>query len=167
MHKGQCKLGVRRWKAVLLLTLANAGAYACTPPPIYPTKEQRVRAQVRDAYKVFIATIVHADRRPHGEPAERQTESLVFRIDEVYKGKVRAGERYHTVTSGFGASCGVSAWPGTPFRPDSPIRYKDAVIERWLVFSDANRPGELTAPSLPLDEALGELRLVRLAVGKK
>lgn len=167
MYKRQCKLGVRCWEAVLLLTLASAGAYACAPPPIYSNKEQRIRAQVREADKVFIATIVRADRRPRGQPTERQTESLVFRIDEVYKGKLRAGERYHTVTSGFGASCGVSAWPGTPFGPDNPIRDKDAVIKRWLVFSDANRPGELTAPSVPLDKALIELRLVRHAVGKK
>lgn len=122
MHQGQCSLGVRHWEAVLLL-LASSGAYACSPPPIYPNEEQRVRAQMRNADKVFIATLVRADRRPHGQPTELQTKSLVFRIDEVYKGKVRAGERYHTVTSGFGASCGVSAWPGTPFRPNSPVRY--------------------------------------------
>ena len=167
MHQGQCRPGVGRAGAVLLLTLTSIGAYACSPPPIYPNEEQRIRAQVRDADKVFIATIVRADRRPHGQPTERQTESLVFRIEEVYKGKLRAGERYRTMTSGFGASCGVSAWPGRPFRPDSPIREKDTVIKRWLVFSHANRPGELIAPSMPLDEAFNERRLVKLAVGKK
>lgn len=167
MHPRLCGLGVGRVGALLLLSLSTTAAFACTPPPIYPNEEQRIRAQVRAADKVFIATIVHADRKPNGQPSERQTESLVFRIDEVYKGKLRAGERYRTVTSGFGASCGVSAWPGRQFSPDSPVRKKNSVIKRWLVFSDANRPGELVGPSLPLDEAHNERRLVKLAVAKK
>ena len=44
MHQGEFRLWVRRWEAVLLLTLASTGAYACAPPPIYPNEEQRLRA---------------------------------------------------------------------------------------------------------------------------
>lgn len=126
---------ISRLIAVTLLMAGNAApVFACGPAPAehYAKTEKRVRERFDSVDSVVLATLLDVKRVSKIDMGvELQGEKSIFRIDRVFKGSARPGDKLTLTTYSTCANYVVEKWDG----PKGPI----ISSRQWLIYRDRSQ----------------------------
>jgi hypothetical protein len=151
--------------SLLLAHAASSGALACTPPPqeIFASTEKRVRERYALAVSIELATII--DVQPITEPEDNgntllKGERVTFRIDRVFKGRAKPGEKIIVESTGM---CDYSVAGNAALKTDWSL--KGGVIippRQWLLYRQASSKVAITDRDMarPINQVGFDLQLL-------
>lgn len=137
---------ISRLIAVAILMAGNtASVFACLPAPLhhYAKTETRVRERFDSVDSVVLVTLLNVEKIKKKEmEIEIEGERATFRIDRVFKGHARAGDKLILNTFSTCANY-VAEWNGR-----KPLRI---LSRQWLIYRDQSDmqmpPHDLAQPS--------------------
>lgn len=151
--------------AAILLMLHGALALACTPFH-YNTNEDRINAAWKGSDAIFIATVVKVEKftvlddhllGQDGRPIkfEIPMERVEFRVDRVFKGKLKSGDIHVTETNLSPGSCGKSVVNDPVWlEPAIGETFDVEMFKQWLIYSWRGTAHSLSSSSRPLSRLL-------------
>ncbi len=143
----------------IVLVVSTHTALACTPLPQerYESTEKRVKERFASVDSVELVTLERADMikvKEGGIDFAMDAERAVFRIDRVYKGKMKPGQRLVITSS---SSCAFSVVGNPKFKHIYDTRTGKPLVpsKQWLLYRNAGARTEITDSDLtrPASEA--------------
>ncbi len=143
----------------LALVFSSQESIACMPLPQerYAATEQRVMERFASVDSVELVTLQRADVvkvKEGGIDFDMEAERAVFRVDRVYKGKSKPGDKL--VFTSYSA-CAFSAVGNPKFKTafDAGTGKPYIPSKQWLIYRNAGQRAEITDSDLtrPLDLA--------------
>lgn len=155
----------------ILLFLASCPAAACTPIPDarWAQTPERVKERFDSVDSVELVTLIRARQVKLGSASSYAwlAEEATFRIDRVFKGNSRPGDKLVTTARSL---CAVSVVNKPAWLLDGRTLKPAVLPKQWLIYRLANAATEITESdyTMPIDRASYDLPiLARLALAHR
>lgn len=156
-----------KWTVRILLVLAMCPALACQPLPQsdYAQTPQHVKERFDSVDSVELLTLIRARQVKKRDPQdfEYSVEEATFRIDRVFKGASRPGDKLVTTAR---STCAVSVVNKPAWLLDGHTLKPAVLPKQWLIYRRSDQETEITDSdfTVPIDRASYDLPiLARLA----
>ena len=128
--------------------LASPRAEACSCVALKGTQAEQVEQSFADAGAVFVARVTRSSVGPDRERRKVVAESALFKVLEVFKGPLRAGQTIRVDQILSAGTCGQSSTNDPPwlFTQKNPKSAPEAlkISKKWLIYAYGNEPYELS-----------------------